>query len=245
MFENTYRALSICLAITGACVAVLAFLVLNSNSLTALGISTIIIGAVSFAISRGQPKIPVQASAILLQSGVENISALIEELGLKSKAVYLPSSICGDKPKALIAIEGNAEVNKKVLPKRLIVSYGNKAGAMGLLLFTPGSAVGKMVEPKPDASGGDLESAISSVLATINLADGVRASLEGERVVVEVVNPRLEVEKMWVYDSIGSPIASIIASISAQVLDKPVTLISEQNTKGKCIIELKATGRVP
>lgn len=245
MSENTYRALSVYLAVIGACIAVLSFFILNSNPLTSLGISTIIIGAVSFAISRGQPKIPAMASSILLQSGVENISAFVEELGLKSKAIYLPSSISGDKPKALIPIEENAEVNKKVLPKRLIVNYGNKAGAMGLLLFTPGSAVGEMVEPKPDASGGDLEAAISSVLGTINLADGVRATLEGDRVVVEVVNPRLEVEKMWVYESIGSPIASIVASVSAQVLDRPVTLVNELNTKNKLVVKLKAMGGVP
>ena len=35
---------------------------------------------------------------------------------------------------------------------------------MGLLVITPGSAVGGMVEAKADCSAGDLESAISSVL---------------------------------------------------------------------------------
>jgi hypothetical protein len=223
---------------------VLAYLVLRSTPLTSLGISTILIGAVTFAIARGQPKIPPEASAILLQSGVENISAIVEELGLKSKAVYLPSSISGDKPKALIPLDSNVEFGNKILPKRLIVKYGPKPEAVGLLVVTPGSAVGGMVEAKPDCSAGDLESAISLVLSgTINLADGARVTVDGEKVLVEVVNPRLEGSKMWVYESLGTPIASIVASVVAEVLDKPVSINRERSIKGKCVFDLKVMGR--
>jgi hypothetical protein len=244
MLENTYRTLSTCLAIVGICVGVLSYFVLDSIPLTSWGISTVLIGVISFAISRGQPKISSEASAILLQSGVENISALVEEIGLKSKAIYLPSSISGDKPKALIPMNSNVEIDKKLLPKRLIVKYGTKPDAMGLLLITPGSAVGSIVEAKPDCSAGDLESAISSVLlGTINLADGVRTTMDAKKILVEVINPRLEEGKMWIYDSIGSPIASIVASIVTQVLDKPVSINDEQYGKGKIVVELKVVGR--
>jgi hypothetical protein len=244
MFENNYRTLSACLAVAGVCLAVLSFFVLTSTPLTALGISAVMVGAVAFAISRGQPKIPTQASAILLQSGVENISALVEEIGLKSKAIYVPSSISGDKPKALIPLEENLVLEKKVLPRRLVVKYGSKPGAMGLLLITPGSAVGGLVEAKSDCSAGDLESSISSVLlGTVNLADGVRVTMDADRIVIEVVNPRLEAGNMWVYESIGTPIASIVASIAAQVLDTPISITSEVPSKGKIVIELKVVGR--
>jgi hypothetical protein len=236
--------LSACLVVTGVCISALAYFLIDSTPLTALGLSVILIGGVSFAISRGQPKIPPEASAILLQSSVENISAIIEEIGLKTKAIYVPSSISGDKPKALIPMESNLVIDKKVLPKRLIVKYSDKPEAVGLLLITPGSAVGGMVKPKPDVSASDLESAVSSVLlGTINLADGVRVSMDTEKFLVEVVNPRLEQSKMWVYDSIGSPIASIVASVVAQVLDKPVSINSEQTGRGKLIIELKIRGQ--
>jgi hypothetical protein len=223
--------------------AALAFIVLNSTPLTALGISIVIIGAVAFAITRGQPKISPEISAILLQSGVENVSAMVEELGLTSKAVYLPSSITGDKPKALIPLDANFEFNSKVLPKRLIVKYGSKPESMGLLVITPGSAVGGMVEPKLDYSAGDLESAISAVLSgAINLADGARVRLEEDRVIVEVTNPRIEASKMWVHESLGSPIASIVASVVAEVSGKPFSVNSERFSRGKCFVELKAVG---
>jgi hypothetical protein len=219
-------------------------LVLRSTPLTSLGISTILIGAVAFAIGRGQPKIPPEASALLLRSGLENISAIVEELGLKSKAVYLPSSISGDKPKALIPLDSNLEFNTKILPKRLIVKYGSQPEAVGLLVVTPGSAVGGMVESKPDCSAGDLETAISLVLSgAINLADGARVTFDGDKVLIEVINPRLEDNKMWVYESLGTPIASIVASVAAEVLDKPVSINGEHSSKGKCVIELKVVGR--
>jgi hypothetical protein len=230
------------LAIVGVFLAALAYFVLNSIPLTALGLSTVIISAVSFSIARGQPKISAEASAILLQSGVENISAVVEELGLKSKAIYLPSSMTGDKPKALIPLDSSIELGSKVLPKRLIVKYGSKPQDIGVLIITPGSAVGDLVEAKSDASAADLESAISLVLLnTVNLADGVKATMKSEKILVEVNNPRLEDSKMWIYESLGTPIASLVASVTAQVLDKPVVIQSETASKGKCLIELKVT----
>ncbi len=228
------------LTITGALLSILAYTVLNSTALTSLGISTILIGAVSYSITKGQPKIPPQASAILLQSGTENISALVEELGLKTKAIYLPSSMTGDKPKALIPLDPQVELGKKVLPKRLIVKYGPKPTDIGLLVITPGSAINGMVEAKPDYSAGELESAISQVLvSTLCLADGANATINDDEILVEAKNPRLENQKMWIYEIIGTPIASIVASVAAEVLDKPVTINMENNTRSKCTVELK------
>ncbi len=232
------------LTLIGILLSVLAYFILRSTQLTALGISTIMVGAVAFAIAKGQPKIPPEASAILMQSGIENVSAIVEELGLKTKAVYVPSSITGDKPKALIPVGSNLELGTKILPKRLIVKYGSTPDALGLLVITPGSAVGGMVEAKPDCSPGDLESAISLVLSrVVNLADGVRVRVDGEKILVEVVNPRLESSKMWVYERLGSPIASIVASVVAEVLDKPVSINSERSSTGKSFVDLKVVGR--
>jgi len=222
----------------------LAFLVLQSTPLTALGISTIILGAVTYAIDKGQPKIPPEASAILLQSGLENISAIVEELGLKSKAIYLPKSITGEKPKALIPLDTNTNINTQNLPKRLIVKYDNTPQSMGLLITTPGSAVARLVETKTAYSATDIESSISQVLSgTVNLADGARVKIEEDKVIVEVINPRLQDNKMWIYESIGTPITSIVASVVAEVTDKPITITTEQYSKGKSLIELKVLER--
>jgi hypothetical protein len=150
----------------------------------------------------------------------------------------------GDKPKALIPLDSNVEFGSKILPKRFIVKYGSKPQDVGLLVTTSGSAVGRLVAAKPDCSAGDLESAISQVISgTVNLADGVRVTMNAERVLVELINPRLEVNKMWIYESLGTPIASLAASVVAQVLDKPVLVERESSSKGQCLIELRVMGR--
>lgn len=238
--KNVYGVLASGLLLAGVLLCVVAFLLFQSVPLTALGFSTIIVGVVSYGVSRGQPMLPPQAIDLLLQSSVENVSALVEEIGLKAKAVYLPSSLTGDKPKALIPIDESVEFSGKAVPNRLIVKFGLKPEAMGLLVITPGSAVKGLVEPKVDCSAGDVESSLSSVLlGTLGLADGVRVAFDEDRVLVEVANPSFKDYKMWIYESLGSPVASISASVVAEVLDLPVKVVSEDFSRGKCLLELK------
>jgi len=245
--SNSFTLLGVCLSLSGLTLVAIAFIILQSTPITALGLSTIILGAVSLAMGRSQPKISPEASELLLQSGIENISAIVEELGLKSKAIYLPSSMTSGKPQALIPIHSNPHLPKLgniVLPKRLIVKHGSHPEDMGILVTTPGSAVAGIVITKSDATEEDMEAAITLVLvSTISLADGAKAAMDEEKIRVEISNPRLEYRKMWVYESLGSPIASIVASVVAEVLNKPVTVDNEQYSKGKGVIELKLTGR--
>jgi hypothetical protein len=239
--RGSYTLFGACLILAGAILSYVSHIILRSTPITALGLSTMLLGAVSLAVGRGQPKIPPNASAILLESSLENLSAIIEELGLRSKAVYLPSSMTSGKPKALIPLHLNPNPpNLKVpLPKRLIVKYGPNPEDMGLLITTPGSAITEMLRSKPSPTLGDLESALSSVLAGLTgLADAVKATVSNQKITVEVSNPHLEHKSMWVNDCLGSPMASIVASTAAEVLDKPVIINREEPRKGKSIIEL-------
>jgi hypothetical protein len=243
--KSYYTMLGAGLAITGTLLAATAHLILQSTPLTALGISTIILASIAYTIGRGQPKIPPEATALLMQAGIENIAALIEEIGLKSKAIYLPSTMTSGKPQALIPLHSNPhppKLEKTVLPNRLIVKHGPNPEDVGLLVTTPGSEAAKTTPPKPHsaANAGDVEAALTTVLAgTINLADSTCVAMEGEKILVEVGNPRLEHRKMWVYESLGTPLASIVASVTAEVLNKPVLVNSEQHLRGKCVVELK------
>lgn len=111
---------------------------------------------------------------------------------------------------------------------------------MGLLIITPGSATQGMVEPKPDYTAGDIESAVSQVLVGILcMADGAKATVNDDRIVVEAHNPRLENRNMWIFEIIGTPIASIIASVVAEVTGHNITINAESNTRRVCSVELK------
>ncbi|MCW4029793.1 MAG: hypothetical protein NWE92_09145 [Candidatus Bathyarchaeota archaeon] len=237
---NKYTSLTLGLTLSGTLLSILAYFLLHSTPITALGISIVLLATVSYTITKEQPKIPPQASATLLKTGVENISTLVEELGLKNQAIYLPSSITGNKPKALIPLESTIEFQQKPLPQRLIVKYGPKPNHMGLLITTAGSSISENLKAKPDGSAEDVETAISQVIVnTMDLASAARVIFGNQMVIVEVLKPRFEYDKMWIYQCIGSPIASIVASIAAQVLNRPLSIQKETFGNGKHSIELK------
>jgi hypothetical protein len=239
--------LGLCLALTGSLLSLVSYFILNSIPLTALGISTLVLASISYTIGTGQPKIPPEASALLLQSGTENISALVEELGLKSKAVYLPSSMTGGKPQALMPLHSTPpylKLGKIIFPKRLIVKYGANPEDMGLLITTPGSTVSETIASKPDATEADLESTLTSILSgNVNLADNAKITIDNDIMQVEISNPRLENKKMWIYESLGTPLASIVASAIAQILNEPIIVEEDQTLKGKTLLKLKLLRR--
>lgn len=95
------------------------------------------------------------------------------------------------------------------------------------------------MEPKPDFSAGDIESAVSKVIVGILcLADGVKATVSDDRILVQADNPRLENKNMWIFEITGTPVASIIASVVAEVTGQKVIIQSESNTAHLCSVEL-------
>jgi hypothetical protein len=52
------------------------------------GISGVILGVVSLALGRSLPRISPEASLMLLEAGSDNIAILVEELGLRARAIY-------------------------------------------------------------------------------------------------------------------------------------------------------------
>jgi hypothetical protein len=235
------------LLIAGLLLAATSYFILHYTPFTALGLSTIILAAVSFALGRGQPKIPPEISSMLLDSGLENTAAIMEELGIGSRAVYLPSGMAGGKPRALLPISSSAQPGTAIqrLPNRLIVRYGQGTEEMGLLVNTLGSAVVGRFGPE-NLHGGDIEGALSSVLTgATDLVDSVKAVQSGELIMVEVTNPRIEHENLKIFDNLGSPLASVVASVISEATGGPVTINSESRSGKKLVVELRALAPLP
>jgi len=188
-----------------------------------------------------------RSSALLLQSGTENISALVEELGLKSKAVYLPSSITGGKPQALIPLHSNppyATLAKSYFPSGLSSNTEPTLKKWACSLQLLDQLFSETIASKPDATEADLESTLTSILSgNLNLADNAKVTIDNDIMHVEVSNPRLENKKMWIYESIGTPLASIVASALAQMLNEPIIIEEDQTLKGKTLLKLKLLRR--
>lgn len=231
MKENdAYVLLGQVLIVLGLGLIFVSYLVLHAIPLTALGISSAIIGMVCLLLARTRVRIPPEASLLLLETGVENLAALIEEAGLRSKAFYLPSRIAGE-PRALLPLHSSPPSEPlPPLARRLIVKYGPSPQEIGLLLATPGSKIMKLADIAPGASTGEIETALHAVIVgALDLASGVRVTREGSRISVELLNPSVRWERTALSEVLGSPVASIAASIVAEGVGKPVVVDREED----------------
>ncbi len=234
--RNPYRALGFGFCLAGAIFAPVSYFIVPSVPLTAIGLSAIMIGLTAIALASSRPALSPESCEVMLRTGMENMSALIEELGLRSKAIYLPSSMREGKAQAVIPLvdNGNLTQVKGKIPGRLIVRYGSNPEDMAIAVSTPGSINIGMLESRPGPTASEIEAAASYVLSgLLDLADSVTVNLSNGRVNAEVNGSRIRYEDIWFYRCLGSPLASIIAAISSEALEKPVRILEEKQERGK------------
>ena len=232
--------LGLCLA--GTIFTPVSYFILNSVPLTAVGVSTVVVGFVCIALANTRPYISPEACQLMLKTGMENTAALLEELGIRSQAVYLPSTMRDGHPQALVPLVENREIElvKGKIPGRLIVRYGLNPDDMAIAVTTPGSINIDMLETKPGPTADEIAAAASYILTgVLDIANSVTVNLADTRLEVEVSGSKLPYEDIWYYRCLGSPIASIVAAISSEALQKPVRIREESYGKGKARIVLE------
>ncbi|MFC1978766.1 hypothetical protein ACFLVP_02145 [Chloroflexota bacterium] len=242
-YKNAYSYLAVLLLVCGAAFCTLFYFAIYSVPLIAVGSSMLILGFVCLALFRSLPNISPETGKLLLEAGMENINALIEELGLRTKAIYLPSSRTGSgRPQALLPISPKVDIedlNRK-LPQRLIVKFGEGDESVGLLVSTPGSVSFDLLTSEgADGAEGieyDLKSVLVGVLdAVSDVSVEQRNDMEFD---VKLSGLRLNHSNTLVYQWLGTPVASVVASILSESLDRPVTIIEEKQNKRHVTIRL-------
>ena len=240
--SNPYRILGLAFCVAGAIFAPISYFILDSVPLAAVGMSVVVIGFTCIALANTRPYISPEACQLILKTGMENTAALLEELGLTSKAIYLPSTMRDGHSQALIPLveDGDVQRVKGKIPGRLIVRYGVNPDDMAIAVTTPGSMNIDMLETKPGPTSGEIEAAATYILTgVLDIADSVRVNLADSRVDVEVSGSKLHYEDIWYYRCLGSPIASIVAAISSEALQKPIRIKEESYSKKKSQIVLE------
>lgn len=240
--KNPYTWAGFALFITGGLMSLPAYFIFQLVWLTALGICMLILASILIALGRAIPRLPPEVCSLLLETGIDNIAALIEELGIKSKAIYLPSSLASQYPRAFIPLHSNGSRPEitRALPKRLIARYGKSPEDIGLLISTIGSTANSMLESKPEATPEQLESALTSLFTgRLGVADGTRVICDNNHIKVEIFKPRLENGFSWSHSCLGGPLAIVVASIAAEAWNKPMTISQEGRTNGKYCVELE------
>jgi len=240
--RNPYRSLGLILTLAGALLAPVFYFLAASVPLTALALSAIILGLVSATLAGARPDITPEASRMMLQTGMENIASLLEELGLTSRAVYLPSPEKGGRPRAVIPLkeDGFAPDVDLVVPGRLITRFGPNLENMCLSVVTPGSISLDGISLARGGGTVEVENALSRILVGImDLADAVSIHAGEKQLLVDVVNPKLNYDNVWYCRSLGSPVASIVAAVASQGLSRPLRINSEKLAGKTVRIELE------
>lgn len=243
--SNPYRALGIGLCLAGAIFAPVSYFIINSVPFTAIGLSAVMIGFTCVALANARPYISPEACQLLMKTGMENTSALLEELGLTNKAVYIPSAMRDGHPQAIVPLtdNGNIRLNRGTIPGRLIVRYGINPEDMAISVTTPGSINIDVLETLPGPGSDEIEAAISYILTgVLDIADSVNVNMTDGKIIVDVRNPKIMYENIWYYRCMGSPIASIAAAISSEAMGAPVRVSEEKTEKGKSRIILEVIG---
>jgi len=105
--KNPYTRAGLGLLVAGSLVSLSAYFILLLTWLTALGICMLILSFILLTLGRTIPKLSPEVSGLLLETGIDNIATIVEELGIRAKAIYLPSSLTSGKPQALIPLPSN------------------------------------------------------------------------------------------------------------------------------------------
>jgi hypothetical protein len=206
----------------GAVLAYTSYYFLFSVPFAALGLACVILGGATLTL----PESPVPSGAVrgVIQASVMNVEAVLEEFDAHEKAVYLPPK--DGLAVAFVPLSSNPHLPTfdalMAAPRRLLTEA---EGSPVLLVIPPGSELVRASELS-EASG--LEDAIQYVLTEVSeLCSSAKAVTTGDRFVVEMKGIKVKTEAAKYLTIMGSIPASIAASVSATVLKKGVTLMSE------------------
>ncbi|MGC8542488.1 MAG: hypothetical protein ACP5NQ_01000 [Vulcanisaeta sp.] len=230
-----YSYVSIALIVTGTLITLMSLLALYSSPVLVFGISLIPIGLLLlWSESSGNDEI------IKIYDSWNNLALLLEDLGTIRRAIYLPSSRTeANKPMAILPLTYTMELGDAKVPMKFSVRYGESS--VGILIHTPGTNVVELCREGGALGKGDISSSLTTCLVNhLSLVKKVVVQEVEDGLRIEVINPRLSniYENTIVEKVIGSPIASAIAGVVAEVLDKPMIINKEERDGDRVIVYL-------
>jgi hypothetical protein len=221
------------------------YFVAGSVPLAALALSAVLLGTIALFLDRSLPQVPPRAAQLLLESGLANLSVLLEETGVSAPAVYLPSTLTKGQPRALIPLfsYGQRPTVSQINSQRLIVEFGPHPDDVGLLVSTPGGGALSLLDERIGSTSAELESALTKLLVgAFDIASTVQVNQENGLVTVRVGGIRLSTGNLWVHKILGTPVASVAAAVVAEGRKAPVVVESEARTKDVVTVRLAVTG---
>ena len=232
MDRTRYVQLGTALFLAGAGILAASLLLLRSYPGVSTGMALLVLGLVVLLLGKTAPGIAPELADLLARTGYENVGRLLEELGVRSRAVYLPAALLAGGAKALVPLTERAgeTASERPLDDRLIVFFGEQGDDAGLLVATPGSAALSLLAYPPGETMDEIGVALTQVaVSTLRIARAVELHDAGER--VEVTFKGESIPSGWMSSAVesclGSLPASIAAAIVAEAKGRRVTVESE------------------
>ena len=224
--------------VLGVTLAVLGYIEPGLTPLMIVGLSMVAAGLLVYWDEGSLEQVIVS----LASAAWDNVAALVEAAGLINKGIYLPSSLGNGEPSVLIPSAPIDSVGRLSIIGRPLALYG--PGLRGLLLASPGS---RAVSICRDAGAltGDLDaSLLNCIVNQLSLARGIDVVESSGEVTVRLskFRPIDLYGGSIIRAALGSTLASIVASIVAEVKNRPV-MVSEESVKGNSlIVRLRVVG---
>ena len=182
--------------------------VLLNVTFTAIGMTCLVLGSV-FLLTPANP-VPIDAVRALMDGSYVNIEALLEELDLREKAVYVPRD---DRVYCFVPRSEDFSIGSSL---RLVQDDG-------LMVFPPGSELIGLGDLSSEVG---VEDALTSVLVDyLEACEGVRAVVTGDDVVVSVSKPVSGGDYPRIRLCMGSLTVNVSGSVLAFVLGEMVRFV--------------------
>jgi hypothetical protein len=233
--------------VLGALVGVFGYFI-GIIPILALGLGALLLGVIILTLP--EPTTSKIDRLIILSSlpSLQDIDALIEDLDIESRGIYIPVSGFGAVPKVLLPIK---ESIPPILPpvrltrsRRIFLTLGRNQNERGILLNPPGGEIVRALENllQVDLSTMNLDefgTRLGFGFEALNISTrAVEVQVDGAAVRVSVqsistanLEERLRSEASRLVAQIGSPIASAIAAAISKVTGKHVR-INNSNLDG-------------
>ena len=232
MNRRRYIRLGAALFAAGAFILGYSVFLLGSYPGISTGLAMVVLGLVILLLGKTAPGLSAELADLLARTGYENLGRLLEELGLETGAVYLPSLLLPDGARALVplGVDARTHVGAQRLDDRLVVFYGDGPDDVGLLVSTPGSAALRLLQYPPGATMDEISVAVTQVaVSSLRIARGIGLHEYGDHIKVSFVGE--SVPTGWLASAVerclGSLAASIAAALVAEAKGRRVTIESE------------------
>ena len=192
--DAPYRRLGVAFLLFGICLSTVSFLI-QTYLFAGIGLASFLMGLLLIYVPTERAVSPRLVCASCLSSLV-NLNSLLEELGVDSKAVYLPTNEGDHQPRAFLPLTRDPDMSSMFLksPKSsgLFVINGQDPHQTGLALVPPGRSLATLMEQE---SGIDfynvrleeLENALrTGLVEALEIAEDVRVIFMNGSVRVEV-----------------------------------------------------------